>query len=139
MKHLKYEESIINYTMNTPEQDLRNLAIETAKIIVDHKGTDTVLINVSEISSWTDYFLISTAMSSGHLRGLVKELRRFLADQNIEIKHKHKKIDDDGWELLDCGNIIIHLMSQEKREFYDLDMLWHSGKKISIQSDTSES
>ncbi|MCD4681514.1 MAG: ribosome silencing factor [Bacteroidales bacterium] len=120
--------------MNTPVQDLRNLAVETAKKIVDHKGTDTVLINVSEISSWTDYFLISTAMSSGHLRGLVKELRRFLADQNIEIQHKHKRIDDDGWELLDCGNLIIHLMSQEKREFYDLDMLWHGGKKIEIKS-----
>jgi len=116
--------------MSTQGQDLQNLAIETAKLIEDHKGTDTVLINVSEVNSWTDYFIISTAMSSGHLRGLVKELRKFLAEQQIEIQHKHKKIDDDGWELLDCGNIIIHLMSEEKREFYDLDMLWHNGKKI---------
>jgi ribosome-associated protein len=116
--------------MSTQGQDLQNLAVETAKLIDDHKGSDTVLINVSEVNSWTDYFIISTAMSSGHLRGLVKELRKFLADQQIEILHKHKKIDNEGWELLDCGNIVIHLMSEEKREFYDLDMLWHNGKKI---------
>jgi len=116
--------------MSRQGQDLQNLAVATAKIIEDHKGTDTVLLNVSEINSWTDYFIITTAMSSGHLRGLVKELRKFLADQQIEIQHKHKKIDDNGWELLDCGNIIIHLMSKEQREFYDLDMLWHNGKKI---------
>ncbi len=116
--------------MGTKGQDLQILAVETAKLIEDHKGADTVLINVAEVNSWTDYFIISTAMSSGHLRGLVKELRNFLTEQQIEIRHKHKKIDDGGWELLDCGNIIIHLMSAEKREFYDLDMLWHNGKKI---------
>ncbi len=62
--------------MSRQGQDLQNLAVATAKIIEDHKGTDTVLLNVSEINSWTDYFIITTAMSSGHLRGLVERVTK---------------------------------------------------------------
>jgi ribosome-associated protein len=111
-----------------------DLAVKTAKMLNDHKGIDTVLIDVTQVSTWTSFFIITTVMSTGHLRGLVKELRNFLADQSVEIFHKHKQIDDNGWELMDCGDFIIHLMSQEKRDFYDLDKLWHQGDMITLEA-----
>ncbi|MCF7942977.1 MAG: ribosome silencing factor [Spirochaetia bacterium] len=113
---------------------IHDLAVKTAKMLNDHKGIDTVLIDVSQVSTWTSFFIITTVMSTGHLRGLVKELRNFLADQSVEIFHKHKQIDDNGWELMDCGDFIVHLMSQEKRDFYDLDKLWHQGDMITLEA-----
>jgi ribosome-associated protein len=115
-------------------EEVHDIAVRTAGLIEEHKGIDTVLIDVSQISSWTRYFIIATVMSSGHLRGLVKELRAFLTDQSVEIYHKHKQLDDNGWELLDCGDIVVHLMSEDKRRFYELDKLWHQGKFIELGS-----
>lgn len=115
-------------------EKIHELAVKTAKMLNDHKGIDTVLIDVSQVSTWTSFFIISTVMSTGHLRGLVKELRNFLADQSVEVFHKHKQIDDNGWELMDCGDFIVHLMSQEKRDFYDLDKLWHQGNLITLEA-----
>ncbi len=116
------------------QEEVHNIAVRTAELIEEHKGIETVLIDVSQVSTWTSYFIIATVMSSGHLRGLVKELRTFLAGQSVEIYHKHKQLDDNGWELLDCGDIVIHLMSEEKRQFYELDKLWHQGKFIGLDS-----
>jgi len=50
-----------------------DLAVKTAKMLNDHKGIDTVLIDVTQVSTWTSFFIITTVMSTGHLRGLVKE------------------------------------------------------------------
>ena len=58
-------------------------AIEIAKLVQDGKGRDVVLIDVSSISSWTDYFVIATVTSSAHLQGLSKDIKDYIKD-NIE-------------------------------------------------------
>ncbi len=103
-----------------------------AAFIDDHKGLNTVCIDVSETSSWTSSFIITTVSSMGHLRGLVKELRSLLNQLQLDVFHKHKKISENGWELIDCGDIVIHIMSEEIRSFYELEKLWHNGRRISF-------
>lgn len=103
-------------------------AIAVGKLLMEHKGRDTIVLDVSEQSSWTDIFIITTVNSLGHLRGLVRQLKKFLDEKGIEINHRHKKLNEDGWELMDCGYMVIHLMNTEKRDFYNLEKLWHSSK-----------
>ncbi len=120
--------------MNREEEETLRAAIETARFLADHKGEHTVLLDVSESSGWTDFFIITTVRSAGHMRGLVRELRSFLPEQGISLSYSRKGEIDEGWELIDCGGIIIHLMSEEYREFYDLEHLWYSGKQIAYSS-----
>ncbi len=103
-----------------------------AKKLTELKGEHVVALDISELNSWTDSFIIATVSSLGHLRGVVRELRSFLQEIDVPMYQKHKQIGEDGWELVDCGNIIIHLMAREIREFYDLEKLWHQGKKVEI-------
>ncbi|MDZ7793570.1 MAG: RsfS/YbeB/iojap family protein [Spirochaetia bacterium] len=55
----------------------RDAAIEVGRMIDEHKGSDTVVIDVHEQSSWTSYFVISTINSVGHLKGLTRQLKKF--------------------------------------------------------------
>jgi ribosome-associated protein len=117
----------------------KEAAVEIAALIEDHKGEDTMVIDVSDQSSWTDYFIISTVNSVGHLKGVVRHIKQYLRDRDLEIRHRHKRMAEDGWELIDCGNVVIHLMSKDMREFYDLEKLWFNGEVVYQSSKSSKS
>jgi len=108
-------------------------AIEIAKLMEDGKGKDTVLMDISELNSWTDYFVITTVSSSTHWQGLYKQIKEYIKDNDLEIHLTNKKSPDgDDWNLIDLGPIVVHLMSESAREFYDLEKLWHAGEKIEL-------
>lgn len=115
--------------MKTTEQK----AIEIAKLMQDGKGKDVVLLDISGLNSWTDYFVIVTVNSSTHWQGLFKQVKEYIKDNGLEIHLTNKKSPDgDDWNLIDLGAIVVHLMSEQARTFYDLEKLWHNGKTIEI-------
>ena len=101
-----------------------------AQEIEELKGIDTLALDISKHSSWTNYFIITTVSSSAHLRGILKDLYERLDEYDIAPLWRHKKIDNDRWLLIDCGDLVIHLMDKEAREFYDLEKLWFNGEVI---------
>lgn len=114
-----------------------SVATLIGSFISDHNAENVVVIDIKEQSSWTDYMIIATINSLGHLKGLVRQIKELLSDNSIDILMRHKQISDDGWELIDCGLYVIHLMNSEMREFYDLDKLWYSGKTVFQSSKSS--
>jgi len=114
-----------------------SLAKDIGGFISDHNGENVIVIDVRGQSSWTDFMIIATITSSGHLKGLTRQLKDLLNEKSIDIRLRHKQISDDGWELIDCGSYIIHLMNPEMREFYNLEKLWFSGGIIFHSSKSS--
>ncbi len=117
----------------------KEAAIEVARLIDEHRGENTVVIDVSGQSSWTDYFVISTINSFGHLKGIVRHVKNHIRELDMDILHRHKRMAEDGWELIDCGYLVIHLMSKEMRDFYDLEKLWFNGEQVYQSSKSSKS
>ena len=113
------------------------IALSIGKFIDEHKGLDTMVLDISSFSSWTNFFIISTSTSLGHLKGLVRQLKIFLSDREIDVYHRHKNISENGWELIDCGNFVIHLMDKDSRAFYNLEKLWFNGEVIYQSSKSS--
>lgn len=108
-------------------------AREIAKLMEDGKGKDVTLLDISGLNSWTDYFVIVTVNSSAHWQGLYKQVKEYIKENDLEIHLTNKKTPDgDDWNLIDLGAIVIHLMSEQARQFYDLEKLWHNGKIIDI-------
>lgn len=101
-----------------------------AELLDDHRGTNTLAMYVGETASFTDYFVISTASSMGHLRGLHRQLEEYLHAEGIPPLNRHKRNDENAWTLLDCGFLVIHIMTEDMREFYDLEHLWFGGEVI---------
>jgi ribosome-associated protein len=108
----------------------RERALAVARFLGDHKCDDTVLLDLGGVSTIADYFVITTARSSAHLAGLLKELFRFLSESGVTPLKRHKGTNEKGWLLIDCGDIVIHLMEKPQREFYDLERLWFKAARL---------
>ena len=110
--------------MKTMEEKAR----EIAKLMEDGKGNDVTLLDISGLNSWTDYFVIVTVTSSAHWQGLYKQVKDYVKENDLEIHLTNRKSPDgDDWNLIDIGPIVVHLMSEAARSFYDLEKLWHAG------------
>jgi ribosome-associated protein len=108
-----------------------------AQLLDDHRCEDTRVLDVRGICSWANFFVITTVSSQGHLRGTVRHVRDFLSEHDLQILHNHKRVPEQGWVLLDCGTIVIHLMDRETREFYELERLWFNGTEVFQSSKSS--
>lgn len=106
-------------------------ALEIAQLMEDGKGLDVTVIDVSELNSWTDYFVIVTVTSGAHWQGLYRSVKEYISENDMEIrKTVRKDPHGDDWNLIDLGTVVVHLMTKEAREFYDLEKLWHAGKVL---------
>ena len=106
-------------------------ALEIAQMLEDSKAENVTVIDVSELNSWTDLFVIATIHSSAHWQGLAKQIKDYVKENDMEIHLTHNKAPSgDDWNLIDIGSVVVHLMSADAREFYDLEKLWHGGKKL---------
>lgn len=103
-------------------------AVAVAELLVAHQAEETVVLDVSRASGWTDYFVIATTRSHAHLRGVLRHLaaalRRSGAGQRRAGPSLRRAPDDSGWVLVDLGDVVIHLMMEEQRRFYELERLW---------------
>ena len=100
--------------------DLKNRILDTLQ---DIKAVDPIIIDVKEISSLTDYMVIASGTSNRHITAMSERVVDGLRSSDIpEIRIEGKSGDD--WLLVDAGDVVIHLMSSDAREFYDLESLW---------------
>ena len=115
----------------------RDAAIAAARLIEDHKGENTVVLDLNGVTTIADFFVIATVRSATHLAGLHRELLSFFHQNSLRPRGRHKGHTQKGWLLLDCGEVVIHLMEKEQREFYDLERLWFKAERVYYWSKSS--
>jgi ribosome-associated protein len=108
-------------------------ALEIGGLLSEHKGGNVVVLDLRNFFIWTDFFVIATVTSSAHLGGLRRHINDWMNEKNMRLLNKKQKDRrDDEWDLIDLGNIVIHLMTEKARDFYELENLWSDGKVIKI-------
>ena len=95
-------------------------AVESAKILSDKKASNLSVIKISELSSLGDYMVLATGNNSTHVKAL-----------GIPVHHieGHRS---DSWILLDYTDVLVHVFSDEAREYYGLDRLWQDGEAVDL-------
>jgi len=111
--------------------------MKAASYLVESKAIDVRVIDLDGRSSIADYFVVATVTSYAQLRGLVRGLQEYLAEEGIPIKSGAKHLTEDIWTLLDCEFFLVHLMTEEAREFYGLEKLWFEGKLLEVPQQDS--
>ena len=104
--------------------------IKIAEFLNELKGIDTVVLDITSYNTWTDYFIITTANSVAHLRGMYSNIQEIFDKLSVEPLFRRKKLDNENWVLIDCGYFVVHFMDKEHREFYDLEKLWFNGEVV---------
>ncbi|MCC7118458.1 MAG: ribosome silencing factor [Anaerolineales bacterium] len=95
----------------------------------DKKGEDIVLLDLQGIASFTDYFVVCTGTSDRMLDALANAV---VDDVRVKFKRKVKKqgLAQNGWVVVDYGDVVVHLLAPDQREFYQLEELWQDGKVL---------
>lgn len=109
----------------------KEVAYEVTKALDSKKGLDIKLLRIDKVSSLADYFLICTGTSNTHVRTLCDYAEHTL-EQLGEPMLGREGHRGNSWELLDFGSIVVHVFTQEAREFYSLERLWADAEQISI-------
>jgi ribosome-associated protein len=95
----------------------------------EKKGEDILLLDVTDIASFADYFIICTGTSDRMLDALAKTIK-----EEVKKEYKINSIPEGnsqyGWVLLDLGDVIVHFFSEEQRNYYRLEELWQEGKVL---------
>ncbi len=101
-------------------------------VVEDKQATNIVLLDIREQTSIADYFIIATVDNERQARAIEEELLQGLKiTQNVRpLGIEGVGEDAGGWALLDYGDVIIHLLTEETRQFYDLEELWNKANVV---------
>lgn len=110
----------------------KEVAYEVTKALDAKKGMNIRLLRISDISSLADYFLICTGTSNTHVKTLCDYAEHTLEElgESMLGRQGHR---GNSWELLDFGSIVVHVFTEEAREFYSLERLWADAEQVDLR------
>ena len=110
----------------------KEVAYEVTKALDSKKGLDIKLLKIDKVSSLADYFLICTGTSNTHVKTLC-DYAEYTLEQLGEPMLGREGHRGNTWELLDFGAVVVHVFTEEAREFYGLERLWADAEEINIE------
>lgn len=116
--------------MMTPKE----LAILAAKALDEKKGKEISAIEITDITTLADYFVIATGSSNTQINALCGAVEKNLEEEGGVKVLRREGYRDGTWVLLDYGDIVVHVFSPEAREFYSLERLWKDGKPLDLSA-----
>ena len=111
----------------------KEIAIAVTKALDEKKGMDIKLLKIDKVSSLADYFLICTGTSNTHVKTLC-DYAEYALEQAGETMLGREGHRGNSWELLDYGTIVVHVFTQEAREFYGLERLRADAEQVDLSN-----
>ena len=109
----------------------KEIALTTAHALEEKKGIGVKLLQVAEVTTLAEYFLICTGTSNTHVNTLCDAVEE--AVENCGEPLLHREGHRSGtWVLLDFGCLIVHVFTEETRKFYDLEHLWSDATPVPL-------
>lgn len=107
------------------------IAKRVADIASDSLATNITLLDISEVTSFADVFVICSADNIRQLNALREDIVDGLREDG-QRPRRTEGVAETGWLLLDYGDVIIHLFTEEQRAFYRLDDVWSEAQKLLV-------
>jgi ribosome-associated protein len=108
-----------------------------ARAAESKKARDLLILDVREITSFTDFFLICTSTNQRQGHAIADEVGKQLKLMG-ELPVSVEGYDTGEWILLDYGDFVVHIFSEKARSYYDLERLWRHGKAVDLEKTVAE-
>lgn len=126
--------------IKNPSKDQFENAKPDSKTLVEHivegmkkiKALNIVVLDVSDLTTLTDYFVICSGNSDTQVKAIADSIEEELLEKTREKAWKKEGLQARSWIILDYINTVVHVMSKEKREFYDIERMWNDAKVTHI-------
>ena len=109
----------------------KEVATIATKALDSKKGMNIKLLKIDRVSTLADYFLICTGTSNTHVKTLC-DYAEYTFEQLGEPMLGREGHRGNSWELLDFGSVVVHVFTEEAREFYALERLWADAEQIDL-------
>ena len=112
----------------------RELADKISSAMLEKQGVDIKILELEGLTMMTDYFVICTGTTNAHVRAIASHIGDELIGQKVKPWHIEGG-EEMNWLLMDFIDVIVHIFSPEKRQFYGLERLWGDAKIYNIKDD----
>jgi len=107
----------------------RAIALASTEAARDKQATDVVVLDVAELLSITDYFVICSAASDRQIKTVIQAVEDRVR-RDLDLRPVRREGEGDaGWWLLDYVDVVVHVFSEEQRAYYDLERLWRDAPR----------
>ena len=110
------------------------MAREMARLAAGKKAQGTVILDMRELCSYTDYFIITSGRSSRQTRAIGEEIRLEMKKKGAVVFHVEGEPKGD-WILMDYMNVVVHIFTPEARDFYRLEFLWKEAPRMEAEGE----
>jgi ribosome-associated protein len=110
--------------LSLPAPDASRRAVIAARAADDKLGSEIVVLDVGDIISITDRFVLVSAANTRQVRTIVEEIETAMKLEEGEGPKAVEGLDDASWVLMDFGDVVVHVFLADTRAYYDLDRLW---------------
>ena len=114
-------------------------ALAAARTADDNRGRDIVILDLRELTTFFDYFVIATGTSRRQLHAISEEIDHALEDGMGDRRMGIEGYNESRWILLDYGDVVIHIFEPDTREYYALEELWAEAKRVPFEPHTPAS
>ncbi len=98
-------------------------------ILYDKKAEDIVILDLRELTDFTSYFIICTALSDIHAKAVADAVIEKMKKEKGQLPSSLEGYDFGHWVLIDYSDVIVHIFLEKEREYYNLELLWADAKK----------
>ena len=109
----------------------KEVALQVTKALDEKKGMNIKLLKIDHVSTLAEYFLICTGTSNTHVKTLC-DYAEYAMEQMDEPLIGREGHRGNSWELLDYGAVVIHVFTEEARQFYNLERLWADAENVDL-------
>lgn len=109
-------------------------ALVAAKTALDNRGRDVLVLDMRELTTVFDYFVVATGASRRQLHAMAEEIAHALENEMGDHRLGREGYQESRWILLDYGDVVVHLFDAEARAYYRLEELWSRANRVSFEA-----
>ena len=113
------------------ELNSHKFACIIARVLDDKLAKNITILNISNVSSLADFFVIATADSTPHVKALMEEVKDRIKTLFSRLPARMENDAKNRWNLLDYGDVVVHILHKEERETYAIEKFWSNAFSIS--------